>query len=74
MLFQGARPEVEVVKWGEPLEYTTKTSNGKQNSTYIPPESLLYNNHIGSDESGTGDYFGPITNYYMRSVCQERTD
>ena len=62
VLFQGARPEAEVLKWGEPLELTTKTSNNaKQNSTYTPPESLFSNNHIGSDESGTGDYFGPIT-------------
>lgn len=63
VLFQGARPEAEVEKWGVPLpiDVRTKTSKTNQISIYSPPESLFSSNHIGSDESGTGDYFGPIT-------------
>lgn len=63
VLFQGARPETEVEKWGDPDPMNTKTKapKTKQNSIYSPPESLFKSNHIGSDESGTGDYFGPIT-------------
>ncbi|WP_407058238.1 ribonuclease HIII [Tigheibacillus jepli] len=27
----------------------------------LPPDDLFSNSHIGTDEAGTGDYFGPIT-------------
>lgn len=55
VLFQGANPDLEINKW-------IKQSNVKNNQTY--PENLnniLTSAHIGSDESGTGDYFGPVT-------------
>ena len=72
VLFQGPRPEIEKKKWGESKQISstkmTKTMTNVQTSLlpteeaiYDPPESLFFNNHIGSDESGTGDYFGPIT-------------
>src|SRR5690625_5080928 len=64
VLFQGNSPETEIVKWG-----TTKQSNhtAKQSTKKVkanpfnPPSTLFTNSHIGSDESGTGDYFGPVT-------------
>ncbi|HLS59889.1 MAG TPA: ribonuclease HIII [Virgibacillus sp.] len=64
VLFQGNSPETEIAKWG-----TTKQSNhtAKQSTKKVkanpfnPPSTLFTNSHIGSDESGTGDYFGPVT-------------
>lgn len=67
VLFQGANPEVEFERWSERKEITNDQRDArnvfsvKNDPTYMPPESLFDNNHIGSDESGTGDYFGPIT-------------
>src|SRR5699024_8126276 len=45
VLFQGANPTDEIVKW------TNEKSVNNQ----------LKTSHIGSDESGTGDFFGPVT-------------
>lgn len=60
VLFQGARPEMELDKWIEGNVTEEKPVPSIQTS-YYPPENLFTANHIGSDESGTGDYFGPIT-------------
>lgn len=65
VLFQGARPESEVAKWE--MDHLSLRNTPKKNvpsqqlSVYSPPKTLFTSNHIGSDESGTGDYFGPIT-------------
>jgi len=68
VLFQGKAPELEARKWG-----TVSASSGtaKKSSTAggkfpkqvsgTVPEGFLLASHIGSDEAGTGDYFGPIT-------------
>jgi|SRR5690625_1828352 len=68
VLFQGARPEMEVEKWqGRHSEVEKGSKVNVQlplfdhKSTYHPPKTLFTESHIGSDESGTGDYFGPIT-------------
>lgn len=72
VLFQGTNPHKEAEKWSKhklsPEKKPHKKANGeqislfpKQHTTYSPPKHLFLANHIGSDESGTGDYFGPIT-------------
>jgi ribonuclease HIII len=65
VLFQGASPEVEVKKWfngSDTKSSGQKTKQVKKTPTkFTPPNSLFASNHIGSDEAGTGDYFGPIT-------------
>src|SRR5699024_3761478 len=33
----------------------------KTNNSFAPPTNFFTSSHIGSDESGTGDYFGPVT-------------
>ncbi|HLR62652.1 MAG TPA: ribonuclease HIII [Lentibacillus sp.] len=62
VLFQGSDPEAEAEKWADGKQASPKKpkNNGKNNS-FAPPETLLAGGHIGSDEAGTGDYFGPIT-------------
>ncbi len=63
VLFQGASPEVEADKWLlNKDERTPKIENLKKKThSYAPKEALFHAAHIGSDEAGTGDYFGPIT-------------
>lgn len=59
VLFQGAGSASEAAKWGSPAEKKAASPKSPQGS-HLPPsfESLSV---IGSDEVGTGDYFGPIT-------------
>lgn len=59
VLFQGKSPEAEAEKWGE----LPKTVQGTSRAVhlYAPPANLYSQSHIGSDEAGTGDFFGPIT-------------
>src|SRR5699024_7548777 len=61
VLFQGKNPEKEAMIW---MQFEKKTSNPSS----IPAQTsrdkalaVVNHHHIGSDESGTGDYFGPIT-------------
>ncbi|GAA0601165.1 ribonuclease HIII [Virgibacillus siamensis] len=64
VMFQGNRPEAEADKWGADPLTDTKPGPKKRNrkgSLFTPPATLFTSNHIGSDEAGTGDYFGPIT-------------
>lgn len=66
VLFQGHAPEKEYEKWtnNNNLKQMNKQSVNSRivtSSLYTPPQSLLNESHIGSDESGTGDYFGPVT-------------
>ncbi|WP_138415420.1 ribonuclease HIII [Aquibacillus sediminis] len=63
VLFQGKAPEVEANKWGtaEQNNETKKKTSSSSAHGFAPPSSLFTSNHIGSDEAGTGDYFGPIT-------------
>ncbi len=63
VLFQGKGSDKEASKWGDkngksPLK-TKQTARKKH--AYAPPEGLFTSSHIGSDEAGTGDFFGPIT-------------
>lgn len=64
VLFQGGNPQAEIEKWvGEANNQviTAKSKKVISSTLYTPPESLFSASHIGSDEAGTGDYFGPIT-------------
>src|SRR5690625_3021505 len=65
ILFQGNNIDTEINKWkkGHGIPKNTSTTKRKtaNTSSYIPPSSVLTGNQIGSDESGTGDYFGPVT-------------
>ncbi len=64
VLFQGKSPETEAGKWAK-VDVQIATKNEKkpssQQSIYAPPSTLFIQSHIGTDEAGTGDYFGPIT-------------
>lgn len=55
VLFQGKEAETEAAKWGGSLDAAKKTSVSHLPSNF---SSLSV---IGSDEVGTGDYFGPMT-------------
>ncbi|MFS0751240.1 ribonuclease HIII [Oceanobacillus sp. 1P07AA] len=61
VLFQGSAPESEVMKWGDVTLNDKKKPSSEQKHSYSPQVGLFTENHIGSDEAGTGDYFGPIT-------------
>ncbi|GAA4074249.1 ribonuclease HIII [Amphibacillus indicireducens] len=62
VLFQGAHAEQEANRWGGEVSAKKKTeSKPKQAHLYHPDSSLFSQSIIGSDEAGTGDYFGPIT-------------
>ncbi|MCM3769993.1 MULTISPECIES: ribonuclease HIII [Priestia] len=55
VLFQGKEAETEAAKWGGPLDAAKKVPASHLPSNF---SSLSV---IGSDEVGTGDYFGPMT-------------
>ncbi|WP_181349777.1 ribonuclease HIII [Thalassobacillus sp. CUG 92003] len=64
VLFQGKNPHQEAERWGKPAhpkgESNQKQSASSQHSKQ-PPAWLFTSSHAGSDEAGTGDFFGPIT-------------
>lgn len=64
VLFQGQKPEAEADKWGTVPSASPSASRKKSNNKkheFHPDDTLFTSSHIGSDEAGTGDYFGPIT-------------
>ncbi|WP_026906385.1 ribonuclease HIII [Paucisalibacillus globulus] len=64
VLFQGSKPHIESEKWTDNTSSqptVTKQKKSTPTTIYTPSESLFSSSHIGSDEAGTGDYFGPIT-------------
>lgn len=56
VMFQGTSADVDAAMWGVALENTKekKEEKKKENQKYYAC------NQVGSDEVGTGDYFGPI--------------
>lgn len=61
VMFQGQGGEQEAEKWGGKQSLPpTKTSNRTTNKSNVPPK-ISSMSVIGSDEVGTGDFFGPIT-------------
>lgn len=66
VLFQGKDAEQEAARWGNvPVgNASSKSNTGRKNVSehqYAPPSNLENLAIIGSDEAGTGDYFGPMT-------------
>lgn len=62
VLFQGSGSEAEAKKWGNVTKTapaSTKSANNKVSGRL--PANISSLSIIGSDEVGTGDYFGPIT-------------
>lgn len=60
VLFQGSGSEAEAKKWGDPAR-SSQSSKRKSPAAANLPENIGSLSVIGSDEVGTGDYFGPIT-------------
>lgn len=63
VLFQGSSATQESEKWNnssQPNDQITRTSKKVQHN-YAPPSNIASLSIIGSDEVGTGDYFGPMT-------------
>ncbi|MDQ0351205.1 ribonuclease HIII [Alkalibacillus filiformis] len=56
VMFQGSTHEEEASRWGVNPE-----TKKKQHTVSSASKEVLSLDHIGSDEAGTGDYFGPIT-------------
>lgn len=58
VMFQGAGAEREAARWGKANSSASKTVTTKGDQL---PEKFATLSVIGSDETGTGDYFGPVT-------------
>lgn len=61
VLFQGKDPEQEAKRWGGEVGQSQTKKKTTSSHGYVPDQRLFTASHIGSDEAGTGDYFGPIT-------------
>ena len=63
VLFQGGGCEAEADKWGSPTSPNTSLTSKKTKtlSSSNLPTNISELSIIGSDEVGTGDFFGPIT-------------
>ncbi|MCD7032832.1 ribonuclease HIII [Metabacillus sp. GX 13764] len=65
VLFQGAGAQTESGRWqSDSTGGNTKPINKKSSAipaVFSPPPSISEMSVIGSDEVGTGDYFGPMT-------------
>ena len=55
-MFQGTSADVDAAMWGVALENTQEKKKERQKEE----EKYYFCNAVGSDEVGTGDYFGPI--------------
>lgn len=61
VLFQGPSSEREARKWGDTEQPANKNENESSSKNSHLPDHFESFSVIGSDEVGTGDYFGPIT-------------
>ncbi|WP_349408092.1 ribonuclease HIII [Pseudalkalibacillus sp. SCS-8] len=63
ILFQGPSAEQEASKWGASIDKSKNTieKKARKKHAHLPPENVSSLSLIGSDEVGTGDFFGPIT-------------
>ncbi|QHS22961.1 ribonuclease HIII [Virgibacillus sp. MSP4-1] len=57
VLFQGKSHEAEAMKWG----HSPDKNQDSRNQSYATSPSFVNQSHIGSDEAGSGDFFGPLT-------------
>lgn len=68
VMFQGVSADIEANIWKDQemhlnqrnIDLEIKNNEKKKNAIYEDKESFLNISTIGSDEVGTGDYFGPI--------------
>ncbi|MCM3720558.1 ribonuclease HIII [Solibacillus isronensis] len=58
VMFQGAGAEREAARWGQTGAPTAKVASTKGDTL---PDNFATLSVLGSDETGTGDYFGPVT-------------
>ncbi|WP_163539728.1 ribonuclease HIII [Gracilibacillus sp. YIM 98692] len=64
VLFQGKNAAIEADKWKTLALHSNQSQSAKvsvNQHDYQPPKDFFSQSHIGTDEAGTGDYFGPIT-------------
>lgn len=63
VLFQGKDAQIEANKWGNQAtqDSPNKFQPKAMDNRYAPPANIAELSIIGSDEVGTGDYFGPMT-------------
>lgn len=61
VLFQGQKAEDEASQFSHLKATDPKSSKTPAVTKYSPPSGIASMSVIGSDEVGTGDYFGPIT-------------
>ncbi|MEN2445887.1 ribonuclease HIII [Bacillus aerius] len=61
VLFQGQKAEAEASQFNHLQTAETKSKKTPSITQYSPPPGIASMSVIGSDEVGTGDYFGPIT-------------
>ncbi|WP_270179525.1 ribonuclease HIII [Alkalihalobacillus sp. CinArs1] len=63
VLFQGAGAETEAKPWQSADAPSPKKKSAKKvcDHQYAPPSTISSLSAIGSDEVGTGDFFGPMT-------------
>lgn len=65
VLFQGGGAQSEADKWGKSEGNTVSNKDAeprkKATHSYGPPVGIGSMSIVGSDEVGTGDYFGPMT-------------
>lgn len=64
VLFQGAGSQMEAEKWGTPGTATSSSAPKAKNTSNVTndlPPQFERLSVVGSDEVGTGDFFGPIT-------------
>lgn len=59
LMFQGGGAEREAARWGMASKTSAKATSSAKGDTL--PENFASMSVIGSDETGTGDYFGPVT-------------
>ena len=72
VMFQGTSADVDAAMWGVALENTKEKQEENKKAA-----AKYYNcNSVGSDEVGTGDYFGPIvvTATYVRKEDIEKLE
>jgi ribonuclease HIII len=60
VLFQGKDGETEAAKWGTAAAPSVKKTAAQPSASHLP-KNISEIAIIGSDEVGTGDFFGPIT-------------
>ena len=61
VLFQGKNAAAESARWGTAEPEKKKMAKKPADPRYAPPADIAGMSVIGSDEVGTGDYFGPMT-------------